>query len=136
MKSAVVHTCVVLFTFLAHAEDDTRCFSDPSSLYEVQEKQAKFVAIADVDSDGSLDVVVYDDKVGVVWYENADGMGTFVLDEYRLIYNDSAFPNSRMMRVADINNDGAVDVLVVRRTLFLSIIILCSCMYVCLQLLM
>ncbi|PID89338.1 MAG: hypothetical protein CSB01_02500, partial [Bacteroidia bacterium] len=68
---------------------------------------AMWVAVADIDKDGDLDVVsasLADDKIA--WYENMDGAGTFGAQQIISTQTDAAL----FVQVADINSDGWIDV--------------------------
>ncbi len=63
---------------------------------------------SDIDNDGDLDLVTssaLDHRVG--WYENTDGQGSF--GQLQLISNEAE--ESRMVRTADLDGDGDLDVL-------------------------
>jgi hypothetical protein len=64
---------------------------------------------SDIDGDGDLDVLSVSFSDGIVeWYENTDGLGTF--GSGQVIDSSSNFP--RLIRSADIDNDGDKDVIV------------------------
>ncbi len=71
------------------------------------------VYLMDVDSDGDIDIVKsYDDNtIKINWIENMDGHGLFDVSEH-IIYNpQSADPKVSLTAMADIDEDGDLDII-------------------------
>ncbi len=101
--------------------DQADMFSTPHLIapidFELKEDYIRF-KIADVDSDGDLDVVSHgehQDGVGseLLWYENLDGMGAFSNPSDPHVIMDNVYFNCKF---GDINGDSALDILVKRDT--------------------
>ncbi len=79
----------------------------PQQIISVQGNKFSTLKIADVDSNGSLDIIVnssLDDKIWI--YKNTDGLGNFTL--HQSIVNSSG--SSRNMNVFDVDNDSHIDI--------------------------
>ncbi|MDP2687967.1 MAG: T9SS type A sorting domain-containing protein [Aequorivita sp.] len=108
MKTKLLFLSTILFSFSISAQIDfeahTIVDSHPDALGPIS------LISADIDSDGDKDILTnaYDaDKI--VWFENLDGQGTF--SEPRIITSNIDYPVD--ITVADIDNDGNLDVIAV-----------------------
>ncbi len=71
------------------------------------ETSKKILVTIDLDNDSDLDIVCYDlESNKIVWLENSDGLGAFNPAQV-LVANT---PSPTTLRFADINNDGAMDI--------------------------
>lgn len=108
MKTQLLFLSTLLFSFSISAQIDFEAHiivdSHPDAL-------GPFTLIsADIDDDGDKDILTnaYNaDKI--IWFENLDGQGTF--SEPRIITSNIDYPLD--ITVADINNDGNLDVIAV-----------------------
>lgn len=68
--------------------------------------------MVDIDNDGDKDLCMVT-NVGVVWYDNISGTGTFNMLEYNTIhiYDDDSSMFSRFAFFGDLDSDGDIDVL-------------------------
>ncbi|WP_340155351.1 T9SS type A sorting domain-containing protein [uncultured Winogradskyella sp.] len=63
--------------------------------------------IADIDSNGSLDIVVSSSRDDTIWiYKNSNGLGDFIL--HQSVINSSE--SSRGMKLFDVDNDNHIDI--------------------------
>lgn len=69
-----------------------------------------YAILADVDSDGDLDIVVSFNRPSVVWYENTWGSGSSKFIRHAI---PSTLTNPRWLGVADMDNDGDRDIVCV-----------------------
>ena len=80
----------------------------PEQIITTNALSALSVYAADIDGDDDLDLLSAspaDDKVA--WYENEDGLGTFGVQQII----STGIPGERIVRAADLDNDGDLDVL-------------------------
>ena len=83
-------------------------FSAPQLLAGTGESGGwRFFAVADLDLDGKLDLLVPDNRSGALWYFHGAGDGTFTRGGTVTMGSDTVFPV-----VADFNGDGLPDIFV------------------------
>ena len=86
-------------------------FEDPQLITNTLE-YTRYVAAADIDNDGDMDVIATSGSNDiVVWYENEDGLGDFSIQQ--VISSDLDLP--KMVIAEDVDGDGDLDVLTASR---------------------
>ena len=76
-------------------------------IISVQGNYFKTLKIADIDNNGSLDIIVNSSIDNKIWiYKNTDGLGNFIL--HQSITNSSE--SARNMKVFDVDNDNNIDI--------------------------
>ncbi|NQZ12624.1 MAG: VCBS repeat-containing protein, partial [Algicola sp.] len=112
---------ILLFSFTSSpsitwlANDNTHLFATENTLELPSDLSGITMQVADMDRDGDIDVVIHSPRGGVGWFEQT-APGTFTSLATLITSVSTRYVDGSYFRVADFNNDGANDIVMVTST--------------------